>query len=146
VTPIRQSGKDEPDKNAGSLQWAGLPIEYWIDLGILEHAPLWETLSDLCYKFPEQAREYHISVISARLKEHVLNKEIRFYLQREDAYTDRRTLTTQDGIARLPLPETWDCNSDEYLIACYEKRTLRKRIVKLWTRITGRRGTGSFYV
>jgi hypothetical protein len=47
-----------------SLQWAGLPIEYWIDLNILESSSVSEILRDLCGMFHEQTREYHISLIT----------------------------------------------------------------------------------
>lgn len=57
MKPIRAS-----NKNAISLQWAGLPIEYWIDLNILEYSPVSETLREFCDKFKELRRCGHPQV------------------------------------------------------------------------------------
>jgi hypothetical protein len=76
VKPIQAS-----DKNTISLQWAGLPIEYWIDINILEWSPVSETLGELCGKFPGQSREHHISLITKRLTYLALINEIGFQLE-----------------------------------------------------------------
>ena len=128
-----------PDKNALSLQWAGLPIEYWIDINIVEWSPVSETLGDLCSKFPEQSREYHISLITERLIHLALINEIGFQLETPEVRTN---LSTEEGLARLKFSRTWDVSGEDELIVFFKKLSLRQKLSKLWNRIQGKPYTG----
>jgi hypothetical protein len=134
VKPIRAS-----NKNAISLQWAGLPIEYWIDINILECSSVSETLGELCGKFPEQSREYHISLIAERLTHLALIKEISFRLGSGEL---RENLSREEGLTRLKCAETWDDGRDEELVVFFETLSLKQKLSNLWNRIKRKPYTG----
>jgi hypothetical protein len=114
--------------------WAGLPIEYWIDLEVLEESPLFEILEDLCHRFPERSRQQHIELIATRLTERGRKDEIGFSFVRGETTTH---LTISDGLAQLRLPVTWNVNLDEHLLVWQKPRTLERlgrRFLNLWSR------------
>lgn len=127
------------NKNTISLQWAGLPVEYWIDVNILECSPVSETLRELCGKFPEQSREYHISVITERLTHLALINEIGFQLESRELRTN---LSREEGLTRLKFARTWGVSGDEELIVFFETLSLRQKLSNLWDRIKGKPYTG----
>ena len=122
------------DKNTISLQWAGLPIEYWIDINILESSPVSETLGDLCGMFPEQSREHHISLITKRLTHLALINEIGFQLETREVRTN---LSSEEGLTRLKFSRTWDVGGEEELIVFFKTLSLRQKLSNLWNRIQG---------
>lgn len=134
MKPLRAANKDTT-----YLQWAGLPIEYWIDIGILECSPVSETLGDLCGKFPEQSPEHHISLITDRLTHLALINEIGFQLEGREL---RTSLSREEGLARLKFVQTWDFSDDEELIVYFETLSLRQKLSNLWNRIIGKPYTG----
>jgi hypothetical protein len=134
VKPIRAA-----NKNAISLQWAGLPIEYWIDLNIHECSPVSETLRELCGKFPEQSREYHISLITERLTHLAPTNEIGFQLESRELRTN---LSREEGLTRLKFAQTWDVSGDEELVVFFETLSLKQKLSNLWNRIKGKPYTG----
>jgi hypothetical protein len=129
-------GPEKPDR----LEWAGLPIEYWIDLEVFEGSPLFEILEDLCHRFPERSRQQHIERIAARLAERSRKDEIRFSLVNGETTTE---VSISDALAQLRLPGTWIGNYDEHLLVWQKPRTLerlRRRFLKLWPRLAGKSG------
>lgn len=121
-------------------EWAGLPIEYWIDLEVLDGSPLFEIVEVLCEKFPTRSRQQHIELIATRLTERGRKDEIGFYLVNGETTTD---LTIADALAQLRLPGTWNVNWDEHLVVWQKPRTLERlsrRFLKLWSTRAGKRG------
>jgi hypothetical protein len=118
-------------------KWAGLPIEYWIDLNALEESPLFEILQDLCGKFPEQSREQHIELIARRLTERGGRDEIAFYFVSGERTTD---LTVSDALARLHLPGTWKVNWDEHLVVWKKPVTPVRRFLRMCSGLAGALG------
>jgi len=117
-----------------------LPIEYWINLSILEWSPVSEILLELCGKFPEHSRECHISIISARLIHLAQLNEIGFQFETGDVRTD---LSTDEGLARLKFPQTWELSGEEELIAFFKTRSVktlsfRQKLANLWNRVKGK--------
>ena len=127
------------NSNTISLQWAGLPIEYWIDISILECSPVSEILLDLCGKFPEQSREYHILLITERLAHLALINEIGFQLESRELRTN---LSREEGLTRLKFAQTWDASGDEKLIVFFETLSPGQKLSNLWDRIRGKSYTG----
>jgi hypothetical protein len=129
-------GPEKPDR----LEWAGLPIEYWIDLEVFEGSPLFEILEDLCHRFPERSRQQHIELIAARLAERSRKDEIGFSLVNGEATTE---VSISDALAQLRLAGTWNVNYDEHLLVWQKPRTLerlRRRFLKLWATVAGESG------
>jgi hypothetical protein len=118
-------------------EWAGLPIEYWIDLNVKEESPLFEILKELCEKFPDRSPQQHIELIVTRLTERGRKDEIGFALVNGETTTD---LTISNALAQLRLPGTWNVNWDEHLIVWQKPLTLARRFLKLWSRLAGKRG------
>ena len=136
----RDSDNYRGPEKTDRLEWAGLPIEYWVDLEVFEGSPLFEILEDLCGRFPERTRQQHIELIAARLTERGRKGEIGFSLVNGEATTD---LTISDALAQLRLPGTWNVNWDEHLLVWQKPRTLerlRRRFLKLWPSLAGKRG------
>ena len=128
-----------PEKT-GRPEWAGLPIEYWIDLEVLEGSPIFEILVDLCHRFPERSRQQHMELIVTRLTERSRKDEIGFSFVHGEATTD---VAISDALAQLRLPGTWNVDYDEHLLVWQKPRTLerlRRRFLKLWPRFAGNRG------
>lgn len=120
-------------------EWAGLPIEYWIDLEVLEGSPIFEIVEVLCEKFPQLSRQQHIELIATRLTARGRKDEIGFYLVNGETTAD---LTFSDALAQLHLPGTWNVNWDEHLVVWQKPRTLERlarRFLKLWQRLAGNR-------
>jgi hypothetical protein len=113
-------GPEKPDR----LEWAGLPIEYWIDLEVFEGSPLFEILEDLCHRSPERSRQQHIELIATRLAERSRKDEVRFSLVNGETTTE---VSISDALAQLRLPGTWIGNYDEYLLVWQKPRTLGAR-------------------
>jgi len=134
MKPIRA-----PDENTISLQWAGLPLEYWVDLSILEWSPVSEILLELSGKFPEHSRECHISIISARLIHLAQLNEIGFQFETGEVRTD---LSTDEGLTKLKFSQTWELSGEEELIAFFKTLSFRQKLSNLWNRIKGKRYTG----
>jgi len=134
VKPIQAS-----DKNTISLQWAGLPIEYWIDINILEWSPVSETLGELCGKFPGQSREHHISLITKRLTHLALINEIGFQLETGEVRTN---LSSEEGLTKLKFSRTWDVSGEEELIVFFKTLSLRQKLSNLWNRVQGKPYSG----
>jgi hypothetical protein len=129
-------GPEKPDR----LEWAGLPIEYWIDLEVFEGSPLFEILEDLCHRFPERSRQQHIELIAARLAERSRKDEIGFSLVNGETTTE---VSISDALAQLRLSGTWNVNYDEHLLVWQKPRTLerlRRRFLKLWATVAGESG------
>ena len=127
------------DENTISLQWAGLPIEYWIDISILEWSPVSEILLELCGKFPEQSREWHISLISARLIHLAQINEIGFQFGTGEVRTN---LSTDEGLTRLKFSQTWEGSDEEELIAFFKTLSFKQKLSNLWNRIKGKPYSG----
>jgi hypothetical protein len=125
----------------GVLQWAGLPIEYWIDLNIGEESSVLETLGELCSKFPEQPPPFHASLIRNRLIHLLSLREISFYLYSDAVQT---YLTREEAIDKLDSPETWDLNSDEEFTAYFEVLSPWQLLSNLWNWIIGEPYAGRF--
>ncbi len=139
MSATRDSQYRGPEKT-DRPEWAGLPMEYWIDLEVLEESPVFEILTDLCERFPGQSRQQHIDLIAARLTERGRKDEIAFYLVKGEIYTD---LTIPDALAQLRLPGTWNVNWGEHLVVWQKPRTierLARRFLKLWSRFARKRG------
>jgi hypothetical protein len=136
MKPIRATNED-----ASSLQWAGLPIEYWIDINIFEFSTVSEILQELVGKFPELSREKHISLISQRLTNLAQVKEIGFQLGVREVWTN---LSAEEGLTRLKLSQTWDENGEEALVAFFKKVPLSRKLSNLWNRIRGKPFTGRY--
>ena len=116
-------------------EWAGLPIEYWIDLNVREALPLFEILKELCEKFSDRSPQQHIELIVTRLTERGRKDEIGFALVNGDTTTD---LTISNALAQLRLPGTWNVNWDEHLLVWQKPLTLTRRFLKLWSRLAGK--------
>src|SRR5229473_4629191 len=93
-------------------EWAGLPIEYWVDLEVFEGSPLFEILEDLCGRFPERTRQQHIELIAARLTERGRKGEIGFSLVNGEATTD---LTISYAVFCLKKKKTTRVHSSKHL-------------------------------
>jgi hypothetical protein len=145
----KKSGRVKPiqasDKNTISLQYAGylgrppMPIEYWIDIYILEASSVSETLGDFCGMFPEQSREYLISLITKRLTHLALINEIGFQLETREVRTN---LSSEEALTRLKFSRTWDVSGEEELIVFFKTLSLRQKLSNLWNRIQGKPYTG----
>lgn len=144
----RDSDNDRGHEKTDRPEWAGLPIEYWIDLEVLEESPLFEILEDLCHTFPQRSRQQHIELIAARLTARGRKDEIGFYLVSGERNTD---LTISDALAQLRLLGTWDVNWDKHMVVWQKPPgvekwgrrlglTLGRHFLKLWSRLAGKRG------
>src|SRR5215813_4819735 len=51
MSAARDSDNYHDAEIADRPEWAGLPIEYWIDLNVLEESAVFEILEELCQKF-----------------------------------------------------------------------------------------------
>jgi len=132
-----------PDKHIIALQWAGLPIEYWIDLNIHEGGTACHTMGELCDKFPQQSRDFHISLISERLIHLAQINEIGFMF---GTWGNETELTVEEGLARLKLADTWECDEmdEEELRFFFTELSFRQRLSILWDRIKGKPYTGRY--
>lgn len=133
----RDSNKYRVPEKTDRPEWAGLPVEYWIDLEVSEESPLFEILEELCNKFPERSRQEHIEMIATRLTERGRKDEIGFFLVSGETTTD---LTLSDALAQLRLPGTWNVNWDEHLVVWERPLTPGRRFLKLWSRLAGKHG------
>src|SRR6516164_9290650 len=134
---------EEAEKKSGRVKpiqaWAGLPIEYWIDINILEWSPVSETLGELCGKFPGQSREHHISLITKRLTHLALINEIGFQLETGEVRTN---LSSEEGLTKLKFSRTWDVSGEEELIVFFKTLSLRQKLSNLWNRVQGKPYSG----
>lgn len=129
----------DPEKT-NPPEWAGMSMETWIDLEVLDGSPVFEIVEVLCEKFPQRSRQQNIELIATRLTARGRKDEIGFYLVNGETTTD---LTFSDALVQLRLPGTWNVNWDEHLVVWQKPRTLERlgrRFLKLWPRLTGNRG------
>lgn len=136
----RNSDNYRGPEKADRPEWAGFPMEYWIDLEVLEGSPIFEILEDLCARFPERSRQQHIELIATRLTERSRKDEIGFSFVHGEATTH---VAISDALAQLSLPGTWNVDYDEHLLVWQKPRTLRRltrHFLNLWAGLAGNRG------